>query len=106
MNNLECPVPEIKHPKMEIARRNSKRLFCSLIGAVLVMAVSFAAHAAETSQPGALQKNVAAGWSSLGDMPAPVWDGKILLFHSEQGTLAITPLSDDVIRVRFTTAKS
>ena len=36
-------------------------------------------------------------------MPAPTWDGKTLLFQSGQGTLAITPLSDDVIRVRFTT---
>ena len=39
-------------------------------------------------------------------MPAPTWDGKTLLFQNDQGTLAITPLSDDVIRVRFTTAKS
>ena len=42
------------------------------------------------------------GWTSLGAMPAPTWDGKRLLFRSGQGTLAITPLSDDVIRVRFT----
>ncbi|MDD5139796.1 MAG: glycoside hydrolase family 31 protein [Verrucomicrobiales bacterium] len=35
-------------------------------------------------------------------MPRPVWDGKALLFHGAQGTLAITPISDDVIRVRFT----
>jgi alpha-glucosidase len=41
-------------------------------------------------------------WSSLGAVPAPAWDGKTLLFRSGQGTLAITPLSDDVIRVRFT----
>jgi alpha-glucosidase len=37
-------------------------------------------------------------------MPAPSWDGKALRFQSPQGCLAITPLSDDVIRVRFTTA--
>ena len=43
------------------------------------------------------------GWASLGAMPAPAWDGKTLLFHSGQGTLAVTPLSDDVIRIRFTT---
>ncbi len=36
----------------------------------------------------------------------PVWDGKTLLFHNGQGTLAVTPLSDDVIRVRFTKASS
>ena len=39
-------------------------------------------------------------------MPAPAWDGKRLLFRSGQGTLAITPLSDDVIRVRFTTQQT
>ena len=39
-------------------------------------------------------------------MNAPAWDGKTLSFNSEQGNLAITPLSDDVIRVRFTTAKA
>src|SRR5215469_2004453 len=45
-------------------------------------------------------------WTTLGAMPAPKWDGKALIFHSHQGTLAVTPLSDDVIRVRFTTAKA
>jgi len=50
------------------------------------------------------QKPTAAiGWTTLGAMPAPNWDGKTLLFQSGQGTLAITPLSDDVIRLRFTT---
>jgi alpha-glucosidase len=39
-------------------------------------------------------------------MPAPAWDGKTLLFRSGQGTLAITPLSDDVVRVRFTQAQA
>jgi len=46
------------------------------------------------------------GWSSLGAMPAPVWDGKTLQFHNDQGTLAITALSDDIVRVHFTRAKS
>lgn len=49
------------------------------------------------------QSPVAApGWTSLGIMPAPTWDGKTLLFQSNQGTLAITPLANDVFRVRFT----
>ncbi len=47
-----------------------------------------------------------AGWSSLGRMPAPVWDGKTLQFHNDQGTLAVTALSDDIVRVHFTRAKS
>src|SRR4029079_3564576 len=29
-----------------------------------------------------------------------------LLFHSDRGNLAITPISDDVVRVRFTTAQA
>jgi alpha-glucosidase len=36
-------------------------------------------------------------------MPVPKWDGKTLLFRNSQGTLAVTPLSEDVVRVRFTT---
>jgi alpha-glucosidase len=51
-------------------------------------------------------QNTDAGWTTLGSMPAPTWDGKTLLFHGDQGTLALTPLGDDVVRVRFTTAKS
>jgi len=46
------------------------------------------------------------GWTTLGAMPAPAWDGSTLLFHGSQGTLAITPLSDDVIRVRFTSKQA
>lgn len=68
-----------------------------LFGAVLLTISVLAANAADSN---------AIGWWSLGSMPAPAWDGKTLAFHSEQGNLAITPLSDDVIRVRFTTAKS
>ena len=34
--------------------------------------------------------------------PRQAWDGQTLLFRSGQGTLAITPLSDNVVRVRFT----
>jgi len=47
-----------------------------------------------------------AAWSSLGVMPAPVWDGKTLQFHNDQCTLAVTALSDDIVRVHFTRAKS
>src|SRR3569833_3122242 len=54
----------------------------------------------------AFGENTNAGWTTLGAMPAPAWDGKALTFHSDQGTLAIALLGDDVIRVRFTTAKS
>lgn len=46
------------------------------------------------------------GWTTLGAMSAPSWDGKTLVFHGQQGTLAVTPLGDNVIRVRFTTAQS
>lgn len=39
-------------------------------------------------------------------MSGPTWDGKTLFFHGDRGSLAITPFSDDVIRVRFTSGKS
>jgi alpha-glucosidase len=43
------------------------------------------------------------GWVSLGAMPMPTWDGKTLLFDGGQARLAITLLSNDVVRVRFAT---
>ena len=46
----------------------------------------------------------AAGWTTVSAMSAPAWDGHVLRLQSGQGTLAVTPLSDDVIRVRFTAA--
>jgi alpha-glucosidase len=39
-------------------------------------------------------------------MPRPQWDGETLLFRGDEGALDITPLSDDVVRVRLTRAKS
>jgi len=39
-------------------------------------------------------------------MNIPTWDGRTLFFHGEQGILAITPLSDEVVRVRFATTKT
>ncbi|MEY2466036.1 MAG: alpha-glucosidase [Verrucomicrobiota bacterium] len=68
---------------------------CVILG-LLFCAGQLAISAAETT----------GGWSSLGAMPAPKWDGKVLRFRGEQGTLAITPLSADVVRVRFTRAKA
>ncbi len=38
---------------------------------------------------------------SLGAMPKPTWDGKTLLFQNDQGSLSITPVSDDILRIRF-----
>jgi alpha-glucosidase len=64
----------------------------------LVSLIVFGSASALTAQT----NSIAAGWSSLGAMSAPERDGKTLLFHGAQGTLAITPVSDDVIRVRFT----
>jgi alpha-glucosidase len=43
------------------------------------------------------------GWATLGALSTPSWNGNTLLFHGEQGTLAVTPLSADIVRVRFTT---
>src|SRR6201999_2549120 len=62
--------------------------------------VSPTALAQATANP----KTAPAGWQSLGPMPAPAWDGHTLLFHNNQGELAVTPESDDIVRVRFTTA--
>src|SRR5579859_4985300 len=52
------------------------------------------------------EPTTAVGWSSLVAMPAPVWDEKTLRFQNDQGTLAVTVLSDDIVRVHFTRKKS
>ena len=67
--------------------------------------ISIFAAAALLCSGAALGQNTN-GWTTLGAMSAPSWDGKALVFHGQQGTLAVTPLGDDVIRVRFTTAQS
>jgi alpha-glucosidase len=61
---------------------------------------------ADTLPPVSIQNVTVSGWRSLDAMPVPIWNGKTLLFHSEQGSLAVTALSADVIRVHFTRAKS
>ena len=42
-----------------------------------------------------------AGWASLGAMPAPRQEKNALVFRSAQGIVAVTALSPDVVRVRF-----
>jgi alpha-glucosidase len=43
----------------------------------------------------------AAGWASMGDVPAPKRDGQTLTFRNPQGTAAVSVLSPEVVRVRF-----
>ena len=68
-------------------------------GKISALLVSMALVGASSS----LNSAAADGWTTLGAMSAPTWSGGTLLFHNDQGMLAITPLSDDVVRVRFTT---
>ena len=69
--------------------------------------IGLTAQTVDVVPPVSTRSNIAnGGWSSLGAMPTPAWDGKTLMFTNEQGTLAITPLSDDVIRIRFTRAQA
>ena len=42
-----------------------------------------------------------AGWASLGDMPAPQRDGGTLVFRNGQGTVAVSALAPEIVRVRF-----
>ena len=42
-----------------------------------------------------------AGWASLGAMPAPRREGRTLVFHDAQGTVAVTAVSPEIVRVRF-----
>ena len=78
---------------------------CSVAAGLLMLMASHVTQAAEVlPSASTTTSNTPTVWSSLGGMPAPSWDGKELLFRSDQGTLAITPMSDDVIRVHFTTS--
>jgi alpha-glucosidase len=43
----------------------------------------------------------AAGWASMGDVPAPQRDGQTLTFRNAQGVLALSVLAPEVVRVRF-----
>lgn len=53
------------------------------------------------------QQQVFSGWHTVHDVQMPTWDGKTLIFkESEEGSLAITALSNDVIRIRFSQASS
>ena len=42
-----------------------------------------------------------AGWASLGAMPAPRREGRTLLFHNAQGTVAVTVIAPEILRIRF-----
>jgi alpha-glucosidase len=42
-----------------------------------------------------------AGWASLGAMPAPRRDARSLVFQNVQGTVAVSVLAPEIVRVRF-----
>jgi alpha-glucosidase len=46
------------------------------------------------------------GWASLGAMPAPERQGNTLLFRNAQGVVAISVLSAEIIRIRFSPASA
>jgi len=90
-----CPMSLIKISIANRCRRAFKIIVCCAASGLIFTAR--ADNAANT--------NAAPGWHILDNLGAPAWDGKILSYHGSQGTLAIIPLSDDVIRVRFTSAQ-
>ena len=90
---------------MKIRVRN--KIVLAIVSGLFLCLTERVVQATDALPPVSIQSDIGSGgWSSIGVMPAPTWDGRVLLFQGGQGTLAITPLSDDVIRVRFTTAKS
>lgn len=87
------------------SRRN--KIIAELVFCLSLILTGRLVQAADLLPPVSIRNNIPnGGWVSLGAMSRPTWDGQVLLFRGEQGTLAITPLSDDVIRVRFTRAQS
>lgn len=64
-------------------------------------------HTAKAGTPPSHSSKVSTGNSTFSTTQSrPVWDGKTLLFHNSEGTLALTVVSDDVIRIHFTKADS
>ncbi len=78
------------------------RAIVSSVVAVCALTVHSIAQTAQSSET--MDTNPVPGWQILENLGNPVWDGKALSYHAPRGTLSITPLSDDVIRVHFTTA--
>lgn len=68
-----------------------------IILAVAVCWLSAIAHA---------EGSIAPGWQSIGAVSRPSWDGRVLTFHGTQSSLAISAISDDVVRVRFVGASA
>jgi len=64
----------------------------SALGRAAILAIAVTAAAASPAL---------AGWSSIGAMPAPRREGNALVFASAQGTVSVSALSPDVVRVRF-----
>ena len=42
-----------------------------------------------------------AGWASLGAMPTPRREGRTLVFRNAQGTVAVTAIAPEIVRIRF-----
>lgn len=76
-------------------------LFFSL--ALVLFAFSLKAAGPADSPP---EKIISPDPSSPIVTSKPIWDGKTLRFRSNKGTLAVTAVSDDVIRIHFTAADS
>lgn len=52
-----------------------------------------------------LARPTQAQWTSLGDMPPPAREGNDLTFRNRQGTVRVSILAPDVVRVRFVPAQ-
>src|SRR6516164_7370222 len=79
---------------------------CGLVGVGALIIIGLFWHTAVAAPAASPDANISNADSSLSTLSHPVWDGKTLLFHTRQGTLAVTAVCDDVIRVHFTTADS
>jgi alpha-glucosidase len=75
-----------------------------LVGALIIIGLFW--YTVLATPPASQHANVSNHDSSLSALSRPVWDGKTLLIQTRQGTLAITAVSDDVIRVHFSSADS
>src|SRR5580698_866433 len=103
----------MKYLKMQDCRRSSRvapnALCCNVLLGVLIL-IGFLEPSAKAGMPAASLAKISnasnAGSSSAIALSRPVWDGKTLLIHADRGTLSVTVVSDDIIRVHFTAANS
>jgi len=101
----------MKYLKMQDCRRSQSRVapipLCRNVLLGVLIVIGLLEPSAKAGMPSASPATISNTGSSFAiALSRPVWDGKTLLIHADRGTLSVTVVSDDIIRVHFTPANS